>query len=63
MRHDNAEIGNLSEDELRLIAFYRSQSPRVREILMNITYYEVGLSNSEAASGTVTVQTAGKSKD
>lgn len=39
----------LSEDEKRLIAFFRSQPPRVKEILMNITRYEKGRSSDESA--------------
>ncbi len=63
MRQDDSGIGDLSEDELRLIAFYRSQNPRVREILMNMTYFETGLANPEPAAGAVAPQSAGKSKD
>lgn len=39
----------LSEDEKSLIAFFRSQPPRVKEILMNITRYEKGLCSDESA--------------
>lgn len=39
----------LSEDEKRLIAFFRSQPPRVKEILMNITRYEKGFCSDDSA--------------
>ncbi len=40
---------DLTEDEKRLIAFYRSQPPRVQEFIMNLTRFEKGLPDAECA--------------
>lgn len=40
MKQDIWDEGSLSEDEKRLITFYRSQNQRVKNILVNITYFE-----------------------
>ncbi len=49
MAQNGSDWGNLSEEEKRLVAFFRSQPPRVKEILMNITVYEKGLLPDESA--------------
>lgn len=49
MVQNNPDLENLSEEEKRLVAFFRSQPPRVKEILMNITVFEKGLLSDESA--------------
>lgn len=47
MKQKIQRIGDLSEAEEQLVFFYRMQSPRVQEILINITRYETDLEDVE----------------
>lgn len=49
MTKKDYQVGILSAEERRLVAFYRSQSPVLKEIIMNLTHFENGLIDTESA--------------
>lgn len=49
MTKKNYQVGILSAEERRLVAFYRAQSPVLKEIIMNLTHFENGLRDTENA--------------
>lgn len=56
-------LGKLELDEERLVAFYRSQPPLLKEFLMNLTYFEKGLPDAEAVAGTITAKAKAESQN
>lgn len=49
-------LGKLEADEERLVAFYRSQPPLLKEFLMNLTYFEKGLPDAQIAADTISAR-------